>query len=99
MLELVSGTGLGAGDGSGDQALTTLPLSSGPSTTTVAALNSPSAFGIGRLFWHIREAVIVADTATGRIVLWNPGAEQLFGYPAPEALGLRLEALIPEPLQ
>ena len=43
--------------------------------------------------------MIVADTATGRIVLWNPGAEQLFGYPAPEALGIRLEALIPEPLQ
>lgn len=39
--------------------------------------------------------MIVADAATGRIVLWNPAAEGLFGYPAAEAIGLLVEALVP----
>jgi PAS domain-containing protein len=48
----------------------------------------PGDFGIGRLFWAIRDAAIVADAATGWVVLWNPAAERLFGYPAAEARGL-----------
>jgi PAS domain-containing protein len=42
-------------------------------------LLSAADFGIGRLFGHIRDAVIVGDARTGRIVLWNPAAEALFG--------------------
>jgi PAS domain S-box-containing protein len=37
----------------------------------------------------------VADAATGRVVLWNPAAERLFGYPAAEAVGLLVETLVP----
>lgn len=57
---------------------------------------TPEQFGIGRLFWRIREAVVVADAVSGRIVLWNPAAEALFGYRAAEAVGRSVELLIPD---
>jgi PAS domain S-box-containing protein len=60
---------------------------------------SPDDLGMGRLFWKVREAVIVADADTGRVVLWNPAAAKLFGYTAAEARGLPLEAFIPEGLR
>lgn len=72
---------------------------------SVNPLSDPDArfdaddFGIGQLFWAIRDAVIVGDAATGRIVLWNHAAETLFGYPAAEALGMSIEALIPKELR
>lgn len=59
----------------------------------------PLDFGIGQLFWRIPEAVIVGDAASGRIVLWNPAAETLFGYSTAEAVGMLIEALIPEHLK
>ncbi len=59
----------------------------------------PQDFGIGQLFWRIREAVIVGDAESGRIVLWNPAAEALFGYAATEATGRLIEVLIPEDLR
>ena len=55
--------------------------------------------GIGRLFERIRDASIVADTKTQRVVFWNPAAIRIFGYSYPEALGLRVEALVPERLR
>ena len=58
----------------------------------------PRDFGLGQLFWTLADAVIVVDADTGRVVLWNPGAEAIFGYAAAEALGRPLEALIPESL-
>jgi PAS domain S-box-containing protein len=48
---------------------------------------SPADLGIGRLFRQIRDAVVVAEVATGRIVLWNPAAERLFGYAARQLVG------------
>jgi len=51
--------------------------------------------GIGRLFYLIPEAVIVADVSTGRILLWNPAAETMFGYSSEEALEMPLHALVP----
>ena len=57
---------------------------------------SPQDLGIGRLFEVVREAVIVAEAATGRILLWNQSATRIFGYSPTEALELRLEELIPE---
>ena len=49
---------------------------------------SPDDLGIGRLFEHVRDAVVVADAASGQIVLWNPAAERMFGYSVAEAAGL-----------
>jgi PAS domain S-box-containing protein len=60
---------------------------------------SPADLGFGRLFAAIRDAVIVADVATGRIVLWNLAAEQIFGHSASEAADLPLEALVPDRLK
>src|SRR5829696_8627100 len=59
----------------------------------------PEELGIGKLFERIREAVIVADATTQRIVLWNPAATNIFGYSISEALELNLEKLVPEPLK
>jgi diguanylate cyclase (GGDEF)-like protein/PAS domain S-box-containing protein len=59
----------------------------------------PQELGVGPIFDSVRDAVIVADAATGRIVLWNPAAEVVFGYSATEAIGLSLEALVPEQLK
>jgi PAS domain S-box-containing protein len=44
---------------------------------------------------HAPEAVIMADRE-GLIRVWNAGAEAIFGYPAPEALGRSLDLIIPD---
>src|SRR5215203_4497273 len=59
----------------------------------------PEDLGFGKLFERIRDAVIVADAKTQRIVLWNAAAAKMFGYSASEALKLRVEELVPEPLK
>ena len=59
----------------------------------------PQDLGIGTLFERIRDAVIVAEAQSERIVLWNPAAERMFGYSSSEALELKVEALVPEPLK
>jgi PAS domain S-box-containing protein len=41
------------------------------------------------------DAIIAADT-DGKILLWNPAAEQMFGFTAAEALGHSLDLIIPE---
>jgi PAS domain S-box-containing protein len=41
------------------------------------------------------DAIIVADVQ-GRIVLWNPAAERLFGFTEAEAVGRSLDLIIPE---
>ena len=56
----------------------------------------PQDLGIGSLFEIVRDAAIVADASTGRIVLWNSGATQIFGYPPSEALGMSVEEIVPE---
>ena len=60
---------------------------------------SPEHFGIGRLFRHIRDAVVVANARTERIVLWNDCAASMFGYSEAEALETPLHALVPENLR
>src|ERR1700682_3000373 len=50
--------------------------------------------GPGWLFASIRDAVIVADAASGRIALWNPAATDLLGFEADEVVGLALGELI-----
>src|SRR5918995_2360737 len=51
---------------------------------------------IDRLFGAIRDAVIVADATTGRIVLWNQAAAKIFGYSPSEASEMNVEVLVPE---
>ena len=60
---------------------------------------APEHLGIGELFERIRDAIIVADAKTQRIVLWNQAATNIFGYSTSEALGLSLEALVPDDLK
>lgn len=60
---------------------------------------SPEDFGIGRLFHHMRDAVVVANARTERIVLWNECAGHIFGYSGSEAFDLPLHALVPESLR
>ena len=70
---------------------------------TVEASHGPApgrradAFGIGRLFDHVRDAIVVADVE-GRIVLWNPAAERIFGWTEEEALASSVDMLVPERL-
>lgn len=87
-------------------------LKNGPQSIRLAANETPSMnepirgipvdpkdFGIGELFDGIRDALIVADAGSGRILLWNPAAEALFGYTREEAAGLPIETLIPQHLR
>ena len=46
----------------------------------------------------IGDAVIASD-AEGKIVLWNPGAERIFGWSEAEALGQTLDLITPERLR
>jgi PAS domain S-box-containing protein len=41
------------------------------------------------------DAIIAADT-DGKIRLWNPAAERIFGFTAADALGHSLDLIIPE---
>jgi PAS domain S-box-containing protein len=59
----------------------------------------PQEVGIGRLFESVRDAVILADTETQRILLWNQAATEIFGYSTSEARKLRIEVLVPECLK
>jgi PAS domain S-box-containing protein len=59
----------------------------------------PQELGIGRLFEIVRDALVVANAQTGRIVLWNPSATEVFGYSLLEALGMNVEDLVPEPFK
>ena len=42
----------------------------------------------------IGDAVIVSDVA-GRVVVWNAAAERLFGWTEAEAIGQRMDMIIP----
>ena len=55
----------------------------------------PADLGIGRLFYQMRDAVIVGETRSQKIVLWNPAAVAIFGYTEDEALGMLIEELVP----
>lgn len=59
----------------------------------------PSQVGLGHLFYRIRDAVIVGEASSGRIVTWNDAAVEMFGYGADEAIGLHIEDLVPESLK
>ena len=70
-----------------------------PPSVGEAFVPRPEDLGIGLLFWHMRDAAVVGEAGSGRIALWNPAAEVLFGYPAAEAVGQPLEMLVPDALR
>ena len=57
-----------------------------------------TAIDCKQLVASIGDAVIVAD-ANGVIVLWNAGAERMFGHAEAEALGKTLDIITPERLR
>ncbi|HEX2181641.1 MAG TPA: PAS domain S-box protein [Rubrobacteraceae bacterium] len=59
----------------------------------------PQDLGIGHLFERVRDAIIVADAHTGRILLWNLAATEIFGYSVTEAQEMNVEELVPERLR
>ncbi|MBM3271225.1 MAG: PAS domain S-box protein [Candidatus Sericytochromatia bacterium] len=64
-----------------------------------AARLEPWHLNLGLLFGKVRDAIVVANAETGRIVLWNPAAERLFGYTAEEAVGQPVEIIVPDRLR
>ena len=57
-----------------------------------------TAIDCKQLVASIGDAVVVAD-AKGVIVLWNAGAERMFGHSEAEALGKTLDIITPERLR
>jgi PAS domain S-box-containing protein len=53
---------------------------------------------LGQLIAAIGDAIIVSDTE-GKITLWNPAAERMFGFTQDEAMGKSLDLIIPQRLQ
>ena len=50
------------------------------------------------LFDAIGDAVVVCDAA-GVVIFWNPAAERMFGHTQAEAMGQRMDMIIPERLR
>src|SRR5829696_3465457 len=55
--------------------------------------------GIDQLLESIRDAVVVVDASSGRIVLWNAAATKIFGYSSSEALKHSWTVIVPERLK
>lgn len=50
------------------------------------------------LLGALGDALVVSDVE-GRVIVWNAGAERMFGWSADEALGQRMDMFIPERLR
>ena len=53
----------------------------------------PIDFGLGPLFVHTRDSVVVGNLDTRRVVLCNAAAERLLGWTAAEASGQPIDRL------
>jgi len=53
---------------------------------------------LNALVGAIGDAVVVCD-AQGRVIVWNPSAERMFGFTEAEALGQRMDMIVPERLR
>lgn len=54
---------------------------------------------IGQTILHSQADAVVVSDREGYIVLWNPGAERIFGFTEAEAVGQSLDLMIPESLR
>ena len=59
---------------------------------------SPSPVDLQKLVSAVGDAIVIAD-ASGKIILWNPAAQRIFGYAESEALGKSLDIITPQRLQ
>jgi PAS domain S-box-containing protein len=59
---------------------------------------SSDTVDLAQLVAAIGDAVVVSD-ASGKIILWNPAAQRIFGYSESEALGQPLDIITPQRLQ
>lgn len=59
----------------------------------------PRQLGLGEVFYRTSDAIVVAEAASGRIVLWNGAAAELFGHDDEQAIGLLVEDLVPSSLK
>jgi PAS domain S-box-containing protein len=64
----------------------------------VAADPLRSSFAVDQILFHMRDALVVADVCSGRILRWNPAAERLFGYTMSQAIGRPMDMLMPAPV-
>lgn len=75
-----------------------------PPVVAVGARTSRASAGftrgeIGDALLDSAADAVVASDAEGLIVLWNAGAERIFGFSEDEALGASLDIIIPEPFR
>ncbi|MBB5503224.1 PAS domain-containing protein [Paraburkholderia sp. MM5384-R2] len=57
-----------------------------------------TAIDFEQLVGAVGDAIIISD-AQGRITLWNPAAERMFGFTQSEAMGQSLDLIIPARLR
>ena len=55
--------------------------------------------GLAEALLNSASDAIVATDRDGRITVWNPGAERIFGFAADAAVGQTLDLIIPENLR
>ena len=58
----------------------------------------PYELDLQALVCAVGDAVVVCD-GQGRVVLWNPAAERMFGWTEQEAMGERMDMIVPERLR
>jgi PAS domain S-box-containing protein len=59
---------------------------------------SSDTVDLAQLVTAIGDAIVISD-ASGKIILWNPAAQRIFGYTESEALGKPLDIITPHRLQ
>ncbi|BCJ89994.1 hypothetical protein IZ6_07290 [Terrihabitans soli] len=69
----------------------------GPYQRKDSEMVTPAELGLA-IIGSASDAVVASDRA-GNIILWNPGAERIFGFTEEEALGQSLDIIIPEPFR
>jgi PAS domain S-box-containing protein len=58
-------------------------------------VNTSAGTALEAIIRSANDAIVTVDAA-GRVLLWNPYAERLFGYSSSEMTGQPLTAIIPE---